>query len=293
LSAGEHKFTIEVPDATFVGGQGNFPLSLYFQGKTSGTIVENPKAFTISGRISTADNSPVSTMMVMYPGSFSATSSSGEFFAIADSNATLTITPILRNHIGTNDFTGFAFFPFSSITCTNITSDIFGQYFKVISENAVISGITILSSDTTLISSDTTVLPFNRLRITDSFLIHQVLEVIDTIVINWEITEIKSPYIKETFDTLVITRTITTSGISDIDEASSVIIYPNPVSTELHVKLTIEGIVDYVIYNAMGQLVMQGKLQSPSVVNVQSLPNGIYHLRVMGKETATVKFVKH
>ena len=39
LPAGEHLFTIEVPDAVFPGKQGNFPLSLYFQGKTEGTLV--------------------------------------------------------------------------------------------------------------------------------------------------------------------------------------------------------------------------------------------------------------
>jgi len=38
MPAGEHRFTISVPDAEFVDQQGNFPLSLFFQGKTSGTI---------------------------------------------------------------------------------------------------------------------------------------------------------------------------------------------------------------------------------------------------------------
>jgi len=38
LQAGEYLFTIDVPDARFVGQQGNFPLSLYFQGKTNGML---------------------------------------------------------------------------------------------------------------------------------------------------------------------------------------------------------------------------------------------------------------
>jgi hypothetical protein len=38
VTAGNHTFLIRVPTATFVGAQGNFPLSLYFQGKTSGLI---------------------------------------------------------------------------------------------------------------------------------------------------------------------------------------------------------------------------------------------------------------
>ena len=41
MSSGTHKFKIEVPDAVFTGGQGNFPLSVYLHGKTSGKI-DNP-----------------------------------------------------------------------------------------------------------------------------------------------------------------------------------------------------------------------------------------------------------
>jgi hypothetical protein len=293
LSAGEYKFTITVPDAIFAGGQGNFPLSLYFMGKTSGMIAENPKAYTISGHITTHDRKPVSTMMVMYPGSFSATNAAGKYSAIVDSNQTVTITPVLRNQIGTNDFTGFLFFPSSTITCTNVANDIFGQDFRVISTNAVISGITVLSSDTTLISSDTTLLVGNRLRITDSFLISQVLEVIDTIIIFGEITNITPPYTKERTDTLVITRTVTNTEILDItNDTPFVNVYPNPVFTELHVELATQETVEYTIYNATGQLVLQGKLQNLSTINVQSLSVGIYYLKIVGQETATVKFIK-
>jgi len=38
LTAGDYLFTISVPEAHFVGNEGDFPLSLYFQGKTDGTI---------------------------------------------------------------------------------------------------------------------------------------------------------------------------------------------------------------------------------------------------------------
>jgi len=38
MVAGNHTFKIEVPDAVFTGGQGNLPLSVYLQGKTSETI---------------------------------------------------------------------------------------------------------------------------------------------------------------------------------------------------------------------------------------------------------------
>ncbi len=44
LTPGTYTFKIDVPDAEFVNGEGNFPLSLYIQGKTNGTItiVDNP-----------------------------------------------------------------------------------------------------------------------------------------------------------------------------------------------------------------------------------------------------------
>jgi len=38
VTAGTHSFRINVPDAVFVDAQGYFPFSVYFQGKTSGTI---------------------------------------------------------------------------------------------------------------------------------------------------------------------------------------------------------------------------------------------------------------
>ncbi|MCL2416448.1 MAG: hypothetical protein FWD02_00745 [Bacteroidales bacterium] len=38
MLAGKYKFTINVPEAEFVDQQGDFPLSLFFQGKTSGQI---------------------------------------------------------------------------------------------------------------------------------------------------------------------------------------------------------------------------------------------------------------
>ncbi|MDR1951168.1 MAG: T9SS type A sorting domain-containing protein, partial [Bacteroidales bacterium] len=291
LQTGEYKFTIEVPEATFVGGQGNFPLSLYFQGKTNGTIAKDPKTFTIKGNI-TRHNKPVSTIMVMYPGSLSATNSSGEFFAIVDSNATLTITPILRDRVENDDFTGFMFYPYSSMTYTNIASDMFDQNFRIISENDAFTGITILSSDTTVISSDTTVFS-TTLRIRDSLRIDQVLEIIDTLVIFGEITEILPPYIRETSDTIVVVRTVQRTKILDTDEISFITIYPNPVFMDLFVKLSTPEKVDYVIYNLTGQSVLQGKLQGSSSINVQSLPGGIYYLKIIGEKTGTVKFVKH
>jgi len=73
-------------------------------------------------------------------------------------------------------------------------------------------------------------------------------------------------------------------------QTSQIQIYPNPVTTELHIKLASQESTDYTIYNSMGQIVLHDKLQENSSINVQALPSGIYYLRVLGK---TVKVVKN
>ena len=40
FTAGAHSFRIEVPDAVFANNEGYFFVSLYLQGKTSGTILD-------------------------------------------------------------------------------------------------------------------------------------------------------------------------------------------------------------------------------------------------------------
>ena len=61
---------------------------------------------------------------------------------------------------------------------------------------------------------------------------------------------------------------------------SSVQIYPNPASTELYIQLASQESTDYVIYNSAEQILLQGKLQPYSTINVQSLASGIYYLKI-------------
>jgi hypothetical protein len=67
-------------------------------------------------------------------------------------------------------------------------------------------------------------------------------------------------------------------------------IYPNPTTRELTIvngELTIDN---YSIYNVMGQMVMEGKLQNETTtINVESLPNGMYFLRIGEKAVKLVK----
>jgi hypothetical protein len=95
-----------------------------------------------------------------------------------------------------------------------------------------------------------------------------------------------------TSDTISVT--VLDVGILDITNTnSSIIVYPNPANTQLHVKLGTQETENYAIYNVTGQIIMQGKLSAElSIINIESLMKGVYYLKIMGKETATIRFVK-
>ena len=82
------------------------------------------------------------------------------------------------------------------------------------------------------------------------------------------------------------------TSITEVSEASDLIIHPNPTTGELIInneQLSMNN-AEYIIFNLTGQMVMQGKLQGETTtINVASLPSGMYYLRIAGK---AVKFVK-
>ena len=81
-----------------------------------------------------------------------------------------------------------------------------------------------------------------------------------------------------------------TVGINNYElYITNYVVYPNPAFTQLHVKLGTQAPTDYSIYSIIGQVVLQGKVQNNSSINIESLTNGMYYLKVAGK---TVKFVK-
>jgi hypothetical protein len=88
------------------------------------------------------------------------------------------------------------------------------------------------------------------------------------------------------------TNCINTTGLNDIMETANLILYPNPATTEIHIKSARREIADYAIVNVAGQIIMQGKLQRNSTINIESLPHGIYYLKIIGNDK-TMKFVKN
>jgi hypothetical protein len=71
-------------------------------------------------------------------------------------------------------------------------------------------------------------------------------------------------------------------------------IYPNPTADKLTVEnLDISFDAEYVIVDLIGKEIMKGKIEGKtSIINVNTLSNGVYVLSIKGKETKAIKFVK-
>ena len=83
------------------------------------------------------------------------------------------------------------------------------------------------------------------------------------------------------------------SGVLNTTNSNSpIVVYPNPTSTRLYVQLALQETADYTLYNVVGQIMMQDKLLNSTFINIESLPEGIYYLKIIGKENGIVKFVK-
>ena len=82
------------------------------------------------------------------------------------------------------------------------------------------------------------------------------------------------------------------NGVGEMKTTPSISVYPNPTNGQLiiHTSQLAMDNAEYSIYSTMGQMIMRGKLQGEAtIINVASLINGIYYLRIGDQ---TVKFVK-
>ena len=104
--------------------------------------------------------------------------------------------------------------------------------------------------------------------------------------------------ISECGDTVIrsITITATITGIAKTGHAPSVRIFPNPTTSHLQItgyelreNTTIE------IYDVAGKLLQTNIVnpQSEIVIDVSHLTNGMYYLRIIGKESITLKIIKN
>jgi hypothetical protein len=83
------------------------------------------------------------------------------------------------------------------------------------------------------------------------------------------------------------------TGIAE-PKQNNLIVYPNPATSELHVKLNSQEAANYAIYNTAGQTVLHGRLQEETAINVESLSKGIYFVQIKTeKDMVTKKIVKN
>ncbi|MBK7311475.1 MAG: T9SS type A sorting domain-containing protein [Sphingobacteriaceae bacterium] len=95
------------------------------------------------------------------------------------------------------------------------------------------------------------------------------------------------------FNTLSINVSPCTNVSSNSSTDDSIILYPNPSSTILHLKLT-EGksINGFVIMDVLGRNVLEQK-ENTTQINIEGLPKGIYQLLITSEgKSYTSKFIK-
>lgn len=93
-------------------------------------------------------------------------------------------------------------------------------------------------------------------------------------------------------DTLTQIVQLGATGLSEVSLSSSRI-YPNPANGQLRMQTPLEWVGgSYQLFDASGRLVLVGTLVSENqLIEVGSLPEGIYHLRVAEREHHTLRLV--
>ncbi|MFT6211693.1 MAG: plastocyanin [Bacteroidia bacterium] len=85
------------------------------------------------------------------------------------------------------------------------------------------------------------------------------------------------------------------TGIASVGQSLNVTVYPNPATDFIKVDLSDNSNgVTYQVFNALGVLVMTGKLNDEvSTIDVRNLPSGTYLMQLKGRQNTRLKFVKH
>lgn len=77
-----------------------------------------------------------------------------------------------------------------------------------------------------------------------------------------------------------------------IEEIDTIFVYPNPVVDILTLS-TLEDVKEYILYNALGQLIMHSQFPVSNQINVSFLSNGFYFLVVVSNtKRLSIKFIK-
>ena len=92
-------------------------------------------------------------------------------------------------------------------------------------------------------------------------------------------------------DTIVIN--VDVNGVLSHQQASAYWVYPNPVSSELHIEAVNNfEKVNYTILDAQGKVVIEGIYEFNSTIDVSSLAKGVYIIQLENKKKNLLQFVK-
>ncbi|MEO7082369.1 MAG: T9SS type A sorting domain-containing protein, partial [Flavobacteriales bacterium] len=85
-----------------------------------------------------------------------------------------------------------------------------------------------------------------------------------------------------------------TTGVVSVEASSAFSLYPNPAETTVSIRTSAERVGErYIVLDAVGRTVAQGTLGSGvTSVEVESLPSGVYTIRMGEPMPAAVQFVK-
>ncbi|MBL7931311.1 MAG: T9SS type A sorting domain-containing protein [Bacteroidia bacterium] len=88
---------------------------------------------------------------------------------------------------------------------------------------------------------------------------------------------------------VVCNTNTTTTGLSEVNGYQETAIFPNPFTSEINVNV-LDGKV--IIYNAIGQEVMNVSVHSQETINTADLPKGAYFVKALNSNGEVVKTVK-
>ncbi|MBS1690589.1 MAG: T9SS type A sorting domain-containing protein, partial [Bacteroidetes bacterium] len=93
------------------------------------------------------------------------------------------------------------------------------------------------------------------------------------------------------YDSLITARCQAATGITDIKPHANVMLYPNPATDAITIQT--ENKKQLVqVYNYMGAIVNELEISGSTLLNISTLPKGIYFLHINNGQQQTYKFAK-
>ena len=75
------------------------------------------------------------------------------------------------------------------------------------------------------------------------------------------------------------------TALSEYGESESLVLYPNPASSILHVNKNLQGDVELSIFDLAGKKVLNQSIHSQSAIDISRFPQGVYLFEMKGKNT--------